>query len=189
VSLVFGAPPVAPEPVPAPLAPAPRTAADILSMGMAAVANASAAMKWHKYVADNGGAKVGGGKVNLANPDGTPKDEKDITAMDLFSLDIGPWYRSFLTKTRVEDRDDMTIFVNFVMKVLADLQAESFNERHISVANQIMNAKRTSMQPDLLSWLAVLRMNRKWIEQRKKDFGHLLLFLDMGELEGITVMQ
>ena len=86
-------------------------------------------------------------------------------------------------------RDDMTIFVNFVMKVLADLQAESFNERHISVANQIMNAKRTSMQPDLLSWLAVLRMNRKWIEQRKKDFGHLLLFLDMGELEGITVMQ
>ena len=48
------------------------------------------------------------------------------------------------------------------------------------------------MQPDLLSWLAVLRMNRKWIEQRKKDFGHLLLFLDMvymGELEGITVMQ
>ena len=111
------------------------------------------------------------------------------TAMDLFSLDIGPWYRSFLTKTRVEDRDDMTIFVNFVMKVLADLQAESFNERHISVANQIMNAKRTRMQPDLLSWLAVLRMNRKWIEQRKKDFGHLLLFLDMGELEGITVMQ
>jgi len=96
---------------------------------------------------------------------------------------------AFLTKTRVEDRDDMTIFVNFVMKVLADLQAESFNERHISVANQIMNAKRTSMQPDLLSWLAVLRMNRKWIEQRKKDFGHLLLFLDMGELEGITVMQ
>ena len=109
--------------------------------------------------------------------------------MDLFSLDIGPWYRSFLTKTRLEDRDDMTIFVNFVMKVLADLQAESFNERHISVANQIMNAKRTSMQPDLLSWLAVLRMNRKWIEPRKKDFGHLLLFLDMGELEGITVMQ
>jgi len=126
---------------------------------------------------------------HAANPDGTPKDEKDITAMDLFSLDIGPWYRSFLTKTRVEDRDDMTIFVNFVMKVLADLQAESFNERHISVANQIMNAKRTSMQPDLLSWLAVLRMNRKWIEQRKKDFGHLLLFLDMGELEGMTVMQ
>ena len=74
-------------------------------------------------------------------------------------------------------------------KITERVATESFNERHISVANQIMNAKRTSMQPDLLSWLAVLRMNRKWIEQRKKDFGHLLLFLDMGELEGITVMQ
>ena len=52
-----------------------------------------------------------------------------------------------------------------------------------------MTAKRTRMHSDLLAWLAVLRMNRTWIEQRKKDFGHLLLFLDMGELEGITVMQ
>ena len=51
-----------------------------------------------------------------------------------------------------------------------------------------MTAKRTSMQPDLLSWLAVLRMNSKWIEQRKKDFGHLLPLLEMGELEGMTVM-
>lgn len=183
VPLVFGAPPVAAEPVPAPAAPAPRTAEEILTMGMAAVAIASQAMKWHEYVAEHGGAMD-----KLANSDGTPKAEEDITAMDLFSVDIGPWYQSFIANTPPEDRDDMVIFVNFVMKTLADLQAESFNERQISVANDIMTAKRTRMHSDLLAWLAVLRMNRKWIEQRKKDFGHLLPLLDVGELEAMSVM-
>ena len=51
-----------------------------------------------------------------------------------------------------------------------------------------MTAKRTRMHSDLLAWLAVLRMNRKWIEQRKKDFGHLLPLLDVGELEAMSVM-
>ena len=40
----------------------------------------------------------------------------------------------------------------------------------------------------MLAWLAVLRMNRTWIEQRKKDFGHLLPLLDMEELAGVSVM-
>ena len=83
----------------------------------------------------------------------------------------------------------MAIFVNFVLKVLSDLQAESFNERHISVANQIMPARRTKMLPDLLAWRAVLRINYEWIERRKKDFGHLLSYLDIGELEGMTTFE
>lgn len=48
--------------------------------------------------------------------------------------------------------------------------------------------KRTSMGDDLLEWIAVLRMNYDWIEERRSVFEEILTKLDLGATEGFTVL-
>lgn len=58
----------------------------------------------------------------------------------------------------------------------------------VHVCNQIMTCKRTSMGNDLLEWMAVLRMNYDWIEERRSVFEEILTKLDLGATEGFTVL-
>ena len=53
---------------------------------------------------------------------------------------------------------------------------------------QIMTCKRTSMRNDLLEWMAVLRMNYDWIEERRSVFEEILTKLDLGATKGFTVL-
>ena len=52
--------------------------------------------------------------------------------------------------------------------------ASSFCERMISVANDVMTDGRTVLDDDLLEAVAILRMNRKFIEMMKNTHGHLV---------------
>ena len=158
-----------------------KPATDLWKMGVQKIAQDSTTMDWHKYVKEHGD-----GKVKLVDEDGEPK--QSISAMDLFSIDIGPYYRNLMEKSAYGRKKDLAIFVSFLLARLGDNMAESWCERHIHICNQIMTKMRTSMHADLLNWLAVLRMNVDWIEQRKRDFASILKYFDMGELEGMTVL-
>ena len=64
---------------------------------------------------------------------------------------------------------------------LACNQAESFNERHIHVANQIMTADRTLLDPKRLEEMAVLRMNDAWIQETAEQLKELLPLLSLAD--------
>ena len=87
------------------------------------------------------------------------------------------------------EKDDVATYVAFVMARLAPNMAESFNERQIHVTNQILTSDRTSMKDDLLEVLAILRMNSKWIHKRKHIFRNVMIHLDMGALDDLTLME
>ena len=52
----------------------------------------------------------------------------------------------------------------------------SLGPRQLHVCAQIMRPERTGIKPDLMEWLALLRMNRVWMEARKSAFKNLLPF-------------
>ncbi|HIL95038.1 MAG TPA: hypothetical protein EYG51_03880 [Pseudomonadales bacterium] len=116
------------------------------------------------------------------------KKYKDLTPMDLLDVDIGPHYSALVDEASFSDKEDVATFVAFLMARVGDNMAESYNERQIHVCNQIMTSDRTSMNDDILEWLAVLRMNRVWILERKSIFQDVLPHLDIGEIDGLSVV-
>ena len=64
---------------------------------------------------------------------------------------------------------------------LACNQSESFNERHIHVANQIMTVDRTLLDPKRLEEMAVLRMNDAWIQETAEQLKELLPLLSLAD--------
>ena len=87
-----------------------------------------------------------------------------------------------------EDREEIALVVSFIMARMGDNLAESWCERQIHVSNQIMTCDRTSMGPDLLEWLAVLRMNSAWMLKRMNIFAGLLKCVDLRATEGLVVL-
>jgi hypothetical protein len=138
-------------------------------------------MKWQEWLPMHGYPKI-------KNEDGTVKNEDEIHAMDLLTVNIGPYYVELIGGTEASKKEDMATFVAFAMTRLAPNMAESFNERQISVCNQIMTCDRTSMHDDLLESLAVLRMNSKWFLERRDIFQDVLKHLDTGVMDGLSVM-
>ena len=153
----------------------------VLKVHLAKVLTDSKAMQWQEWLPQHGGCEIKG-------PDGTPKAEDEITAMDLLCADIGPYYCELVANAPEHQKESIAKFVSFIMEHLADNMAESINERHIHIGNQIMTCDRTSMSPELLERLAVLRMNCDWMQARKRAFGRLLQYLDLGALKGVTVV-
>ena len=124
----------------------------------------------------------------IMNPNGTPKDEEDITEMDLMTVNIGPFYCDLVSNAAQEVKEEIALAVSFIMARMGDNMAESWCERQIHVCNQIMTCDRTRMGSDLLEWLAVLRMNRAWMSKRMKIFAGLLSHLDLRATEGYMVL-
>jgi len=139
-------------------------------------------MKWQEWLPAHAQQKV-------MNPNGTPKDEEDITEMDLMTVNIGPFYCDLVRNAAPEVKEEIALAVSFIMARMGDNMAESWCERQIHVCNQIMTCDRTSMGSDLLEWLAVLRMNRAWMLKRMKIFAGLLSHLDLRATEGYMVLE
>jgi hypothetical protein len=142
----------------------------------------SSAMKWQDWLPAHGCSKI-------KNNDGSDKNEADIHAMDLLDVNIGPYYSELIGATQTSKKEDMATFVAFIMARLGPNMAESFNERQIHVCNQIMTSDRTSMHDDMLESLAVLRMNSKWFLERRDIFQDVLLHLDTGVMDDLSVME
>jgi hypothetical protein len=138
-------------------------------------------MNWQQWLSAHAQPKI-------MNPDGTPKAEEDITEMDLMTINIGPFYCDLVRNAAPEDREEIALAVSFIMARMGDNLAESWCERQIHVSNQIMTCDRTSMGPDLLEWLAVLRMNSAWMQKRMKIFAGLLKCVDLRATEGFVVL-
>ena len=138
-------------------------------------------IKWQEWLPAHGYSKI-------KNDDGTVKNEDEIHAMDLLTINIGPYYVELIGRAEASNKEDMATFVAFAMTRLAPNMAESFNERQIHVCNQIMTCDRTSMHDDLLESLAVLRMNSKWFLERRDIFQDVLKHLDTGVMDGLSVM-
>ena len=116
------------------------------------------------------------------------KQFKDLTPMEVLDMDIGPHYSELIEKASFSEKENVASFVSFLMSRMGDNMAESYNERQIHVCNQIMTADRTCMDGDLLEILAVLRMNRTWLMQRKKEFEVILPHLNIGGMDDITTL-
>ena len=116
------------------------------------------------------------------------KHFKDLTPMEVVDVDIGPHYSQLIEKASFSEKENVASFVSFLMSRMGDNMAESYNERQIHVCNQIMTADRTCMDDDLLEILAVLRMNRTWLMQRKKEFALILPHLNIGGMEDYTIL-
>ena len=67
--------------------------------------------------------------------------------------------------------------VPFACSIIGSNVSETFNERHISVVNQILTKKRTRLSNGTLEKLSVLRMNRDFMRKMKKSFPNLALRL------------
>jgi hypothetical protein len=166
----------------APTLPAADDAEEIIKTCVKTVYADSSAMKWQDWLPAHGFSKI-------KNNDGSDKNEADIHAMDLLDVNIGPYYSELIGKTQTSKKEDMATFIAFIMARLGANMAESYNERQIHVCNQIMTSDRTSMQDDLLESLAVLRMNSKWFLERKDIFQDVLLHLDTGAMDDLSVME
>ena len=119
----------------------------------------------------------------ILSASGVLKKEEEITELDLLDIDISPYYVN-LIRCNAETADA----VSFIMSRLSMNLAESFNERQLHVCAQIMRPERTAIKPDLMEWLALLRMNRVWMEARKCAFKNLLPFLNLNENEGLEIL-
>ena len=138
-------------------------------------------MNWQEWL-------VADAQPKIMNPDKTPKSEEDITETDLMSISIGPFYCDLVRNAAPEVREEIALAVSFIMARMGDNLAESWCERQIHVSNQIMTCDRTSMGPDLLEWLAVLRMNSAWMLKRMNIFAGLLSHVDLQAAEGLVVL-
>jgi hypothetical protein len=98
------------------------------------------------------------------------------------------FYCDLVRNAAPEDREEIALVVSFIMARMGDNLAESWCERQIHVSNQIMTCDRTSMGPDLLEWLAVLRMNSAWMLKRMNIFAGLLKCVDLRATEGLVVL-
>jgi hypothetical protein len=142
----------------------------------------SGQIKWQNWLETHGEAKIKG-------EDGAEKEEAEIHPMDLLTINIGPYYNELIGGTDSANKEDMATYVAFTMAQLVPNMAESYNERQIHVCNQIMTTDRTSMHDDLLEALAVLRMNSKWILDRRDIFQDVMTHLDIGAMDDLNVME
>ena len=124
-------------------------------------------LNWHQYNA------MHGGRANLNAADGSAKKGSDITRMELLRVDMGPLYAELAAKPNFET------YTPFLMSKLGDNLAESFCERQIHVANQIMTTDRTLLKSENLERLALLRMNVDFIHRMKKSLAPLIPLLDV----------
>lgn len=134
-------------------------------------------LNWHHYNA------MHGGRANLNAADGSAKKGSDITRMELLRVDMGPLYAELAAKPNFET------YTPFLMSKLGDNLAESFCERQIHVANQIMTTDRTLLKSENLERLALLRMNVDFIHRMKKSLAPLIPLLDVGNSSDLSVLE
>jgi hypothetical protein len=83
------------------------------------IRDCSKRMKWREWL-------PGHGQPKIMNPDGSPKNEEDITETDLMMVDIGPFYCELVRNAASEDKEGITLAVSFVMARMGDNMAESW---------------------------------------------------------------
>ena len=150
-------PPAAPPPPPPPAAPAPVDWGVAFDKHYRAYRRRMAAVDWRAEFPE------------MDFPDG----ELDLIN-DLISCDI----TRILDKLVAEDPDRSKYGFLPLMSTgfkgsLGSLLASSFAERINSAANLILTDGNTLLSPAELSMIVVLRMNRRFMEYMRKNYGHL----------------
>jgi len=171
--LVFDAPPVTRT------SAVPNRPSDIAKQLFTTIASDSRHIQWNSWLKKHKHKQI-------LSASGEVKREEEITDLDLLDIDISPYYVNLIRCAC--DKSQTVDAVSFIMSRLSMNLAESFNERQLHVCAQIMRPERTGIKPDLMEWLALLRMNRVWMEARKCAFKNLLPFLNLNENEGLEIL-
>ena len=97
------------------------------------------------------------------------------TLADLMPLDIGVLYRKI-----IETDPDRRLYSYIPAMAscskgqLGALNAESFCERVLSCANDVLTEGNTLLSNEELEMLVILRMNRDFMKSMREHYGHLL---------------
>ena len=104
--------------------------------------------------------------LEIRNSVGSIKVTNELDLLeDMIDLDMGPLLCSLAAHLK-----DL---VSFACAIIGANVSESFCEREISIVNQIMTKRRTSITDERLEKLTVLKMNRLFIEDMKKQYPKL----------------
>ena len=115
--------------------------------------------------------KTLGLKIKKTNGEFKTNAELDLLT-DLLDVDVGAIY------VQLSGNAVLGEAVPFSITVVGANMAESFCEREIHVVNQIMTPERTSLDDVTLEKLAVLRMNRQFMESMKESYPTLAMLLN-----------
>ena len=101
---------------------------------------------------------------------------------DLMDMDMSSILRKLTTDDKIRE------VVPFSVSIIGANMAESFEERIISVMNQIMTPQRTSLSDTHAEKLCVLRVNRSYMRKMKKAYPKLALRLSKYQTSKIRKM-
>lgn len=88
------------------------------------------------------------------------KENGNYSAMDLFSIDIGEFYAFIYA-----EYPDLRIIIKYILTILGMNLSQSFCERMVSYAQNISTKKNTRLSDDKINEMAVLRINKNFIEE------------------------
>ena len=91
--------------------------------------------------------------------------------MEIMHADIGPVYRELTDETQY---GLLSLMAGCSVGQLGALNAESFCERILSCANNLLTSNNTLLDDKELEMLVVLRMNRVFMEFMRANYGDML---------------
>ena len=99
--------------------------------------------------------------MNYVDPDAP-------TLMELMNVDIGPTYKELCSVTHY---GHLPLMAGCSIGQLGALNAESFCERILSCANNVMTSNNTLLDDKELEIVVLLRMNRPFMEFMRANYG------------------